>query len=221
MKRTLTLVVHGTFAKEAEWWRLSADGNVTFADQLEREMTRCGVSGTVWAPLLSEGFDYDAIAWTGQNRHRDRVKAAKQLSATLNAFAERVHANPNEPVVVNFVAHSHGGNVVLEALRRFNPAVQVGRIALLGTPLIKVRPAFRLARPFLSVLLSALLVGMVAMPFVLAFSRGTIPETTVPILGHPVSIFALVIPLLIGYAWIFWLLGNLLDTCGDCPADFA
>ncbi|MFC2094395.1 hypothetical protein ACFLSH_02075, partial [Bacteroidota bacterium] len=55
-----------------------------------------------------------------------------------------------EPLVINFVAHSHGGNVVLEVLRRIKGPIQIGQIALLGTPLISVQPSFRLIRLILS-----------------------------------------------------------------------
>ena len=33
----------------------------SFADRLERELSRRGVSGTVWKPALDKGFDYDPI----------------------------------------------------------------------------------------------------------------------------------------------------------------
>jgi hypothetical protein len=156
METVLTVIVHGTFAAEEKWWRLGTDGEKTFADRLEQELSLRGASGTVWNPELVNRFDYSLFTWSGRNRHRDRVKAARGLSRTLNHLAQHVEATPREPLTVNFVAHSHGGNVVLEALRHIGPNVRIGRIALLGTPLITARPAFRIARFVFSTILLAL-----------------------------------------------------------------
>ena len=85
------------------------------------------------------------------------MAGARRLSSSLNELARQLLATPNEPVTVNFVAHSHGGNVVLEALRRLKPNVCVGRIAFLGTPLITARPAFRAASFVFSAIVGSLL----------------------------------------------------------------
>jgi len=81
------------------------------------------------------------------------VEGARQLSSSLNELAQYAQATPDDPLTVNFVAHSHGGNVVLEALLHLNTNVRVGRLALLGTPLVTVRPAFGIARLISSVVL--------------------------------------------------------------------
>jgi hypothetical protein len=154
MGSLLTLVIHGTFARHAKWWRLGNGSEASFADRLERELSRRGVPGTVWKPALDKGFDYDpSFCWSGRNQHRDRVLGARVLSTNLNELAQRVQATPSEPLIVNFVAHSHGGNVVLAALRRLGPSVSVGRVVLLGTPLVTVAPALRLARLVFSIFL--------------------------------------------------------------------
>jgi hypothetical protein len=124
---------------------------------------------------------------------------------------------------VNLVAHSHGGNVVLEAIRHLKPNVRVGRVCLLGTPLVTVRPAFRIARfvfstilvAFLFLLLMILLIHLGSLLFTghtfeaerLIDRGGEIVRETVE------SGSALVFPLaLITYGWIFWVFGNLLDV---------
>ena len=152
----LTLVIHGTFARHAKWWRLGNGNELpSFADRLERELSRRGVSGTVWKPALDKGFDYDpSFCWSGRNRHRDRKVGARALSSNLNELARRIQATPSEPLMQwNFVAHSHGGNVALAALSRLGPCVSVGRVVLLGTPLVTVTPALRLARLVFSIFL--------------------------------------------------------------------
>lgn len=224
MSKTVTLIIHGTFAKQAEWWRLGNDGHSTFADRLESELSGRGLSGTVWKPALAEGFDYPSLSWSGLNRHRDRVRGALQLSSSLNQFAERVQATADAPLTVNFVAHSHGGNVVLEALRHLQPNVRVGRVALLGTPLVTVRPAFRIAQFIFSTILLALLFLLVVVllihfgSFVFTghfFEASRIIEREGRVIretGGGIT-STLLFPLaLIGYGWIFWALGNLLDV---------
>lgn len=220
----VTLIVHGTFAADATWWRLGVDSETTFADCLETELSSRGLSGTVWKPALAAGFDYGSFAWSGRNRHRDRLKGARRLSSSLNQLAQHLGATPTEPLTVNLVAHSHGGNVVLEALRRLKPNVRVGQIVLLGTPLVTVRPTFRLGRSILS---SAILLLFFLVLFLLIIELGTLLFT-----GHwfdapreygqngqvlrdgfrGSQLVAILFPVLLLYGWLFWLLGNFLDV---------
>jgi hypothetical protein len=224
LNKTVTLVIHGTFANAADWWRLGSKGQVTFADRLERKLARRGLKGTVWKSALREGFDYSSFSWSGGNRHRDRLAGARRLSSSLNQLAEREQATPAEPLTVNFVAHSHGGNVVLEALRHLKPNVRVGRIAMLGTPLVTVRPAFRIARFIFSTILLALLFLCLMLVFIELGSvlfTGHFFEAEGPVVkeGKVVletvrggSFLLIFIPVLLAYGWIFWMFGNLLDV---------
>lgn len=213
MPKTVTLVTHGTFAAQGEWWRLGREGEATFADRLESELSRRGLADTVWKPALEAGFDYSAFSWSGLNRHRDRVRGARRLSSSLNEFAKRIQATADDPLIVNFVAHSHGGNVVLEALRHLYGNVRVGRVALLGTPLITVRPAFRIARFVFSAILLTLFYLLVML---VLYELGSLLFT-----GHwfkpegetEQTTWLLLFPLvLIAYGWLFWVFGNFLDV---------
>ncbi|MCI0330294.1 MAG: hypothetical protein L0196_04990 [candidate division Zixibacteria bacterium] len=152
----VTLVIHGTFARDETWWRLDSD-RASFASRLEAALARRGLKGTVWRSALDAGLDYDAFNWSGQNYHPDRHRGARKLAATLQRLAVASGATAEIPLEVNFVAHSHGGNVVLEALRRLGRGVQVRQIVLLGTPLIAARPALRLLRAVIAVVLFGLL----------------------------------------------------------------
>jgi len=209
MSTTVTLVIHGTFASEATWWRLGSRDHDSFADRLERELSRRGLTDTVWKPVLAEHFDYSSFSWSGQNRHGDRVAGARRLSSNLNELARRAVATPSEPMTVNFVAHSHGGNVVLEALRHLKPNVRVGRVVLLGTPLITTRPAFRAMSFIFSACLVTVFVGILTYIPVGLFIRGRS-------LSDFVSTEWWTVPMLILspviYAWMFWLLGSLTDV---------
>jgi hypothetical protein len=152
----VTLIVHGTYAAEELWWRLGTSSE-TFADRLERALAERGLSGSVWRGALAGGLGYGDFSWTGANRDKDRRNGGKKLAASLEQLARQAGANPEKPLVVNLVAHSHGGNVVLDALPRLSPRVQVGRIVLLGTPLLSVRPSFRIMRLSLASVMGMLL----------------------------------------------------------------
>ncbi len=154
---TVTIIVHGTFAQDERWWKLAEDGSTSFADHLEVALAQRGVSGTVWRPVLAAGMGYAAYRWSGENRDRDRRAGAKSLRGSLAELARRLGASRDRPIVVNLVAHSHGGNVVLEVLRRLPPGVRIGNVVLLGTPLISVRPRFRLWRAALLAVMFLLL----------------------------------------------------------------
>ncbi len=148
--RSITVIVHGTFAAEADWWRLGNRETQTFADRLEQRMAQSGCANTVWKPALDAELDYADFTWSGRNRDKDRRVAAKRLASALEQVANRVCATAADPLTVHFVAHSHGGNVVLEVLRRLGGRVRAGGVVMLGTPLITVRPACRAARLVLS-----------------------------------------------------------------------
>jgi hypothetical protein len=162
MAKQLTVVIHGTFANNEEWWKLT-DGS-TFADRLETALAARSMPGTVWKPAFNavrkngQHFSYHDFAWSGRNRHKDRIQGGEKIAATLMELADSLGASEAEPLSVNFVAHSHGGNVVLEALKWVRPPVRVRQVILLGTPLIRFQPAFRLIRPVLTLLAGYILV---------------------------------------------------------------
>src|SRR5262249_43793189 len=94
MSTTVTPVIHGTFARDATWWRLGSDRQTSFADQLERELSERGLAGTVWRPALVGDFNYSSFSWPDGNRHSDRVAGAHSLSFSLNELAKQVQSNP-------------------------------------------------------------------------------------------------------------------------------
>lgn len=172
--RAVTLVIHGTFAADEDWWRLAQAGSQgeTFADRLERALTARGLPGTVWAPALRLGFDYDRFAWSGRNRHADRRAAARKLAQSIDELAAATGATQDDPLRVNLVAHSHGGNVALEALKHLGPTVELGRVVLLGTPLLSRTPSLRFFRFALAAMMALMLLAFaIYIPFI-AFCAG-------------------------------------------------
>lgn len=215
----LTVIVHGTFASHLRWWRLGGDGEGTFADRLEDALARRGLAGTVWKPALDAGWSYDAFGWSGRNRHDARVNGGRTLAIQLNALAETIGASDGAPLEVNLIGHSHGGNVVLEALPRLSPFVRPGRVVLLGTPLLTFRPTLRIVRLALAVLLLFVVVslavfvtGTFLVPGVFDWMCSLLhlcTEQTGPGMGWLVLLAA---ALVLAYGWIFLALAWLVDV---------
>jgi pimeloyl-ACP methyl ester carboxylesterase len=197
--RTLTLVLHGTFAAKESWWRLGGSGQPSFADRLENALTARGLQGTVWKPALDAGLTYDTFAWSGRNLHRERVAGATRIASALRDLASRTAATPGDPITLNLIAHSHGGNVALEVLSRLPESVRVGRVVFLGTPLIYSRPVFRVARFLVIVgLLTMTALGVVAALLVLLFTDQASFYEKLTYLGY-------VLAYVIAVGWLAWL----------------
>lgn len=144
----VTILVHGTFANpgydapasgagadEDRWWRLPGRGGEpgNMADKLQQAL------GTVWEPGRDPrdgDLSYRDIGeWSGKNTHKARIVAARNLARGLEQLAHGRGCRPEHPLQVNFVAHSHGGNVVLECLKHMGDNVKPRQLCLLGTPL--------------------------------------------------------------------------------------
>lgn len=114
MKHTAVLV-HGTFAQGAPWTR---PGSAVIAE------LQNSLPGT-WT---IEHFD-----WTGANSYSAREQAASELAEHLDSL---VADSRNSRAIV--VAHSHGGNVALRALRRMKRSDQIAAVVALGTPFLQI-----------------------------------------------------------------------------------
>ena len=219
----LTVIVHGTFARSETWWRLGEGGeggDATFADRLEGALHRRGLPGTVWKPALDAGRDYEAFAWSGRNRHADRMDAGRKLARELNSLAGTLGATPARPLVANLVGHSHGGNAVLEALGRLSPLVRPGRVVLLGTPLLTFKPTLRIVRIAIALLLLFVLVSLAVFVIGTLLLPGVF-DGLCALLGLCASnarvgagwLLLLATAMAMAYGWVFWLLAWLVDVC--------
>lgn len=108
-----TIIVHGTWANDEEWWTSTGD----YVSKLREH-------------LIDDIHNWDG--WSGENDHSARVQGAQLL---LNEILKLCKDSQDEPI--NIIAHSHGGNVVwlmLERLATECPCCEIGTVILLGVP---------------------------------------------------------------------------------------
>ena len=99
----LTVFVHGTYSDTSAFDQSSQNSYAEiFNDQNQK-----------------------SFSWSGMNNTFARKIAGRRLAGQLNEYRERY---PNEPITV--VAHSHGGNVAIEASKRTG----IDNLVTLGTP---------------------------------------------------------------------------------------
>jgi hypothetical protein len=110
-------LVHGTFVPNATW--ISADS--VFSQTLKKKLP---------FPAIVKPF-----RWSGWNTATARSRAAASLCQHLNKVAEE---NPGARQYV--VAHSHGGNIALEATS-LSGVARIEGLVTLSTPFIVWRPA--------------------------------------------------------------------------------
>lgn len=205
----VTLVIHGTGARESAWWRLG--GGETFADRLETKLAakdKTGakdMTGTVWRPALDAGMAYEDFSWSGANRHKDRMQGARRLRDSLGDLADNLGATADDPLEVNLVGHSHGGNVALEAIEKLPDNVRARRLTMLGTPLVWRYPSGRL---YLLLLATFFPYAVLAAAIDSAVTGGarTVEGLTGIVFGYLIAMLLLFGPyLLIGYKLARWM----------------
>jgi hypothetical protein len=113
-----TVIVHGTWAADTDWWRdpSGLPGGAVPADSLWHHLQRAGVSDLVGHP--------NEFSWSGKNSDAARLVGAEHFVQWWQAMGRPL---------LDVVAHSHGGNVVMRALA-LEPALRLRRLVLLGTP---------------------------------------------------------------------------------------
>jgi RHS repeat-associated protein len=124
----ISIIIHGTFASKTSWWTR----NGGFATNLD------AVLGDVWK-IRTDGYKpFDLFSWSGENSHSARITSGHDLACYIIKIRSKY---PKEPI--NIIAHSHGGNVVWEALRvlyknKQKRKYRVTNVAFIATPQIKI-----------------------------------------------------------------------------------
>lgn len=113
----VVVLVHGTFARAASWTRPDSPLATTVAKAL---------GGSV---LLT------SFEWSGRNSHAARLSGGTELAEYLRSL------RLSYPTAsLHIVAHSHGGNVVMYALRSTEIRDSLKSVVCLGTPFIVAYP---------------------------------------------------------------------------------
>jgi len=114
--RPLVIFIHGTFAPGAAWTREDSP----LYQAIQQVFPE--------SPVVPFG-------WSGKNSHLERLAAATQLGAHIRSLKR---LSPD--VRIFLVAHSHGGNVALYALRDPSLQMMVDGLVCLATPYIDIAP---------------------------------------------------------------------------------
>jgi hypothetical protein len=116
--RPVVVTVHGTNdalpdATGSQWWQIGSP----FAEALRLELANRGFADAEVVPHQ----------WTGSNSDADRLAAASALAKTLTGLAKT-----GRPLAV--LGHSHGGNIVMEALAHGTARRRLQSVVSFGTP---------------------------------------------------------------------------------------
>jgi pimeloyl-ACP methyl ester carboxylesterase len=126
LSRETVLLIHGTFAnRPASWWLPGND----FCRKLDSALLQRKSRARCWAHI---GSLKDVFAWTGNNLEAERRIAGDRLAKDIADLetSPDIHR-------YHIVAHSHGGNVVLYALRSLaEDPKKLGAVVFLGTPVL-------------------------------------------------------------------------------------
>lgn len=130
------IIVHGTFsahvAEVPKWWHPTS--RAEFIPRLHQALEARGVAARCWAHC-EEGLP--VFHWRGRNNWIDRADAAAQLAQYLRDLSRAGWT-------CHVVAHSHGGNVIVDALRILRGSGEersVASVVTLGTPFVDVSPS--------------------------------------------------------------------------------
>jgi hypothetical protein len=128
------IIVHGTFAAPkpgvSRWYHPGQCLSATkgFIAKLDAALQERGSQARCWAHCDQ---DDQGFYWSGNNSWVARSLAAAELGSYVLDLR-------NKGWCCHIVAHSHGGNVVLEALQQITTSLPssapLGKIATLGTP---------------------------------------------------------------------------------------
>lgn len=139
------LLIHGTFANKRsdndriDWWHPHSD----FCRELDALLAKEGSPARCWAQLGqadAQGGGATArarppFAWSGANSELDRRSAGSALGAKLAALEDDARVRR-----YHLLGHSHGGNVILHALRAMpDKPAKLGAVIFMGTPVLSFR----------------------------------------------------------------------------------
>jgi hypothetical protein len=148
--QAIITLVHGTWASKAVWTRPDSD----LYHSLRQTAERIGVQ-----------VDVRTRTWSGSNSVRGREEAARTLIERLREDFKL------SPAASHFlIAHSHGGNIVIDAVRADGVGERVSGIVTMSTPFVSCRRSgVRVTGALLAVLGTLALLAFTAWGFGLYF----------------------------------------------------
>lgn len=159
--RPVVFTVHGTNDAQPEsqgqlWWQAGSN----FEAQLARELAQRGVHHVEIIPHH----------WSGANSDADRLAAARGLAKLIENAAR-----DSRPIAL--LGHSHGGNIVMEAVTQGRTGRHVSRIATFGSPFFhrKLKAVPWLIAAF-QILLGLIITPIMAGYIVLVLQSGSGPR---------------------------------------------
>ena len=122
------VLVHGTWGYEDHpdvqpWYAIDSE----FASALRKQLVDGSEVGEDWEVI---GFTWPEC----ENKHEHRIKAAEKLVALIMLLRR---SDPDRGL--NFVAHSHGGNVLLEALSQYFLAIHARGYSAFSSALEQIK----------------------------------------------------------------------------------
>jgi hypothetical protein len=150
------ILIHGTWGGRESgrvvWWEL-AESEPNFASALQDYLSKGPLSGAIWRGFAAG----EEFHWSGNNHRQARFAAARSLSVSMLKIQE---SDPSARFY--FIAHSHGGNVLLAAigsgLKAGLKISNIRRIAFLGTPFVSKRWSRRRFRDIILTVLATFLI---------------------------------------------------------------
>ncbi len=177
----IVITVHGTFAADPDddgeqWWQRGS----AFMTALTERLAGKGI------PQI----DVQPFHWSGLNSDQARLRAATALAGKLAAAKRQ-----QRPVAV--LAHSHGGNVLMEALVQRRTRRPLAAVLTLGTPFFKRR-----LKPLPTLIaLFKIVLGIAVAPAMLMYAWMALPTaldgSRIELIMLPLLVLALV-------AWAFY-----------------
>lgn len=191
----LITLVNGTFAKNAPWTREGSDFCKRITEEFEKQNNK---------------VDIYQFSWDGRNSNFVRGKESERFSQILK---DQITNHPNKKKVI--IAHSHGGNVAMYALKNLAESASEYQLVTLAAPFLNLRK--RTTFPDLEVLILDLQIQIWLIAFLLLFFTANMfsPLEFYTTVFPSTSLFVMLahIILLIGIAFIpAKLIGNMLSS---------
>jgi len=123
----VVLLIHGTWARGLLPW--------VRRPQAQWCARGSALSNDLDGLLKGHRYEIQTFEWSGANSAASRLRAAEALGARLDIIRA---ANPSAKI--HLVAHSHGGNVAMYALRNRRQQQQMASLICLSTPFLHVHP---------------------------------------------------------------------------------